>query len=57
MAIWYIYIFYGYLFFLLVIWNIFPGFGMLYREKSGDPNHRHMERSNSNVFSEMCYSM
>jgi hypothetical protein len=32
-----VYIFYGPLIHLVVIWDIFPLFGMLYREKSGNP--------------------
>jgi hypothetical protein len=40
MAIWYILwpvgIFAGYLVYFLVIWNIYPRFGILYQEKSGN---------------------
>jgi hypothetical protein len=29
--------FYGHLVFFVVIWNVFPRFGILYREKIGNP--------------------
>jgi hypothetical protein len=42
MDIWYILqpiiIFYGHLVHLMVVWYIFSRFGMLYREKSGNPD-------------------
>jgi hypothetical protein len=42
MAIWYILwlfgIFYGHLVYFMVIWYIFPRFGKLHQEKSGNPD-------------------
>jgi hypothetical protein len=42
MAIWYIILpigkFYGHLVYFVVIWYLFPRFGMLYPEKSGNPD-------------------
>jgi hypothetical protein len=42
MAIWYIvlpiHIFYDHLVYFLLIWNIFPHFGMLKQDKSGNPD-------------------
>jgi hypothetical protein len=35
-----------YLLCFVVIWYIFPRFGMLYREKSGNPANRHMKHTN-----------
>jgi hypothetical protein len=35
--------FYGHLVYFVVIWYIFPRFGMLYQEKSGNPAHRQGE--------------
>jgi hypothetical protein len=41
MTIWFILrqleIFYGHLVYFVVIWYIFPRFGILYQEKSGNP--------------------
>jgi hypothetical protein len=33
-------IFNGHLIHFVVMWYIFPRFGMLYREKSGNPGHK-----------------
>jgi hypothetical protein len=33
-------IFYGHLLYFVVIWYIYPGFGMLYQQKSGSPDEQ-----------------
>jgi hypothetical protein len=42
-------IFYGHLVYFVVIWYIFPRFGILYQEKSGNPGLRHPDPFLSNV--------
>jgi hypothetical protein len=42
-----VYVFYVHLVHFLVIWHIFPRFGMLYREKSGNPG-MYSENESSN---------
>jgi hypothetical protein len=51
-VIWYILwssgIFYGHLAYVMAIWSIFPRFGMLYQEKSGNPAHTLMSTASVN---------
>jgi hypothetical protein len=46
-------IFYGHLVKFVVIWYIFPGFGILYQEKYGNPEPNLIENRPKNVLSEM----
>jgi hypothetical protein len=41
--LWTFYIFYGRLVYFVVIWYIFPHFGIYYQEKSGNPDWRVLE--------------